>query len=164
MTVDRVHSGVHKELEAAADELLRQAVADLPRSEKMDILTPWKERDRLSREVYTSDGVPDPAVRLGMYNRSWNPGAAHLNSRDGHVRARRTEESSVYVPETSYQDWAGQVIIGWTQRPLSDCRVVRWGNQVRLQCVPCRRYLAVRSPVQCRRCRTTYVEEGNADD
>lgn len=157
--MDRAHYGVHKELEAAADELLREAVAELPRSQKMDILTPWKERDRLSREIYTSEGVPDPSVRLGMYNRAWNPGSAHLNSRDGHVRANRVEESSVYVPERSYREWGGRVIVGWTKRPLSECRVLRWGYQERLQCVPCRRYLSKGAQVQCKRCRTTYVSE-----
>lgn len=160
--MDRIHYGIHKDLEAAADELLRQAVAELPRSQKMDILTPWKERDRLSREVYTSDGFPDSSVRSGMYNRAWNPGAAHLNSRDGHVRARRIEESSVYVPERAYEDWGGQVIVGWVQRPLSECRVLRWGSQQRLQCVPCRRYLSKGPQVKCHRCRTTYVGEGVA--
>lgn len=158
--MERIHYGVHKDLEAAADEILRQAVAALPRSEKMDILTPWKERDRLSREIYTSEGVPDPSVRLGMYNRAWNPGAAHLNSRDGHVRARRIEESSVYVPETSYRDRAGTLVIGWVRRPMSDCRVLHWGTQTRRQCVPCRRYLGAGGTVRCRRCGTTYVEEG----
>lgn len=153
----RLQYGIHKELEAAADEWLRAAVASLPRSQKMDILTPWKERDRLSREVYTAEGVPDSAVRLGMYNRAWNPGSAHLNSRDGHVRAQRTEETAVYLPEASYRDRAGKVIHGWIRRPLTECRIVRWGSQVRLQCVPCRRYLAAGATAQCKRCRTTYV-------
>lgn len=157
--MDRAHYGVHSELEAAADEILRQAVAELPRSQKMDILTPWKERDRLSREVYTSEGVPDPAVRSGIYNRAWNPASPHLNSRDGRVRAHRIDESSVYVSEASYRDWGGEVIVGWVQRPMSECRVVRWGYQERLQCVPCRRYLGKGKQVQCGRCRTTYVSE-----
>ena len=155
----RTHYGIHKELEAAADEILRQEVANLPRSQKMDILTPWKERDRLSREIYTADGIPDSALRLGMYNRAWNPGSAHLNSRDGHFRARRTEENSVYVPERSYQDWAGKVITGWIQRSITECRVLRWGSQTRLQCVPCHRYLGAGPQVRCHRCRTTYVSE-----
>lgn len=157
--MERTHYGIHKELEAAADELLRQAVADLPRSQKMDILTPWKERDRLSREIYTSEGLPDPAVRSGMYNRAWNPRSAHLNSRDGHVRGRRTEESSVYVAEESYRDWGGQVIVGHLLRPLSECRVVRWGSKMRLQCVPCCRFLPSGPRVRCKRCRTTYIAE-----
>ena len=157
--MERTHHGVHKELEAAADEMLRLAGADLPRSQKMDILTPWKERDRLSREIYTADGVPDPAVRSGIYNRAWNPASAHLNSRDGHVRARRVEEPSVYVPETSYREQAGKVIRGWIQRPLSECRILRWGSQVRRQCIPCCRYLGAGPQVRCKRCRTTYVEE-----
>lgn len=157
--MERTHYGIHKELEEAANELLRTAVADLPRSQKMDILTPWKERDRLSREIYTSDGVPDGAVRAGMYNRAWNPRDGHLNSRDGHVRGQRTHEMSAYWPETAYEDRPGKVIVGWVTRPLSECRIVRWGSQQRLQCVPCRRYLSAGPSVQCKRCRTTYVRE-----
>ena len=53
------------------------------RSEKSDILTPWKEQDRRSREVYSANGVVDAAVRRGMYNRAYNPARAELNSRDG---------------------------------------------------------------------------------
>lgn len=157
--MDRTHYGVHKELEALADEMLREAVADLPRSQKMDILTPWKERDRLSREIYTADGIPDPSVRSGMYNRAWNPRDSHLNSRDGHVRGQRTHENFAYWSEESYKDRAGKVITGWVRRPMSECRIVRWGSQERLQCIPCRRYLAAGPEARCKRCRTMYVCE-----
>jgi hypothetical protein len=153
-----MHFGVHPELEAVADELLRSAVAELPRSEKMDILTPWKLRDRLSREVYTADGVPDSAVRSGMYNRVWNPGSAHLNSRDGHMRASRTDHSGVYFSETAYQDRAGKVYPG-RLRPQSTCRRLSWGTTVRLQCPPCRRYLAAGAEVACAKCGTIYISE-----
>lgn len=162
--MDRTHYGVHAELEAAADEILRQAVAELPRSQKMDILTPWKERDRLSREIYTSDGVPDSAVRCGMYNRAWNPRDGHLNSRDGHVRGQRTSELFAYWSEESYRDRAGKVVLGWTRRSLSECRILRWGSQVRLQCGPCHRYLPSGPVVRCARCRTTYVPDEEPDD
>jgi hypothetical protein len=161
--MERTHYGVHKELEAAADEWLRQAVAELPRSQKMDILTPWKERDRLSREVYTSEGVPDPAVRSGMYNRAWNPGSSHLNSRDGHTRGHRTHEVFAYWADESYQDRAGRVYAG-PVRMQSACRRVSWGRIVRLQCPPCRRYLASGDEITCRRCGTIYVKDGGLAD
>lgn len=156
--MERTHYGIHKELEAAADEYLREAVAELPRSQKMDILTPWKERDRLSREVYTADGVPDAAVRSGMYNRAWNPRSSHLNSRDGHVKARRTDEAAVYLADEAYRDRAGKVYTG-RMRPMIFCRRLSWGTVVRLQCPPCRRYLASGDEVTCRKCGTIYVNE-----
>lgn len=158
----RVHYGIHASLEEAANELLRQAVARLPRREKMDVLTPWKERDRLSREVYTAEGAPDAALRSGMYSRAWNPMSPHLNSRSGTVRAHRTEEAAVYFPERAYQDRAGDVIVGWISRPISECRILTWGNQSRLQCPPCRRYLPAGDVVRCHRCRTTYVREASS--
>ena len=157
--MDRTHYGVHAELEAAADEILRQAVAELPRSQKMDILTPWKERDRLSREIYTAEGMPDSAVRRGMYNRAWNPRDGHLNSRDGHVRGHRTYEVFAYWSDESYQDRAGKVVVGYLSRPLSECRILRWGSQVRLQCTFCHLYLPSGPIVRCSRCRTTYVPD-----
>jgi hypothetical protein len=157
--MERTYYGVHKELEAAADEILRQSVAELPRSQKMDILTPWKVRDRLSREVYTSDGAPDAAVRLGMYHRAWNPRNTHLNSRDGKTSSARMDESSVYFDESSYRDRAGKVYNGRV-RPQSMCRKLAWGHTIRLQCPPCRRYLPAGSEIACKRCGTIYVDEG----
>jgi hypothetical protein len=80
----RLRYGVHKELEAEADALLRQSLQGVTsHSAKSDILTPWKEVDRRRREVYVATGIPDPSVRQGMFNRSLNPTRPHLNSRDG---------------------------------------------------------------------------------
>lgn len=154
----RTYYGMHKELEAAADELLRQSVATLPRSEKMDLLTPWKERDRLSREVYTNEGTPDPALRRGMYNRAWNPRNTHLNSQDGAGGRSTPLEGSVYFAEESYRDRAGQVFHGRI-RPQSVCRRLSWGTNLRLQCPPCRRIIAAGPLVSCRKCGTVYVAE-----
>jgi hypothetical protein len=156
--MERMHYGIHVELEAAANEWLRQAVADLPRSQKMDLLTPWKERDRLSREVYTAEGVPDAAVRSGMYIRAWNPRNSHLNSRDGHVRSSRTEETAIYLGEESYRDRAGTVYAG-RLRAQAICRRLSWGTTVRLQCPPCRRYLPSRDEATCAKCGTIYISE-----
>jgi hypothetical protein len=86
----RLHHGVHAELEEMANELIRQSLAGVTaRSAKSDILTPWKERDRYSHEVYSSSGTVDASTRRGMYNRAWNPQHSHLNSRDGIAPARR---------------------------------------------------------------------------
>jgi hypothetical protein len=86
----RLHHGVHAELEEMANELIRQSLAGVTaRSAKSDILTPWKERDRYSREVYSSSGTVDAATRRGMFHRAWNPQHAHLNSRDGIAPGRR---------------------------------------------------------------------------
>lgn len=85
----RVRSGVHLPLEEAANEILRAALAPLPRSQKTDVLTEWKERDRKAKEVYSSGGTVDPAIRRGMYHRAWNPDKPYLNSREGHTRPRR---------------------------------------------------------------------------
>lgn len=85
-----IHYGVHKTLEGAANELLRESLHGVTSmSEKSDILTPWKEQDRRNREVYSADGAPDAAVRRGLYNRAWNPHHEHLNSRDGIAPAVR---------------------------------------------------------------------------
>lgn len=93
-----VRYGVHKELEAAATEMIRQSMEGVTSmAEKSDILTPWKEQDRRSREVYSSTGVPDPSVRKGMYHRAWNARDTHLNSRDGLVRSSRTQQLADFV-------------------------------------------------------------------
>lgn len=157
--MDRTHYGIHKDLEAAADEILRAALADLPRGMKMDVLTPWKERDRLSREVYTSEGVPDPAIRRGIYGRAWNAGSAHLNSRDGFTQGSRMDEGgSTYFPERSYRDKAGKVYSGRV-RSQGTCRLLTWGCSTRLQCIPCCRYLAAGMETQCSKCHTIYLSE-----
>lgn len=76
-----LRTGLHKPLEDAANELLRQQLSKVTKhSEKSDILTPWKAQARLSREVYSSGGVPDASVRRGSFNRVINPVHSHLNS------------------------------------------------------------------------------------
>lgn len=87
--------GVDRKLEDEADRLIKESLAGVTSQEaKRDILTPWKQQDRWSREVYVADGVPDPSVRRGNYHRAWNPRDDHLNSRDaGAMRGRRTQSS-----------------------------------------------------------------------
>lgn len=100
---DYVHSGIHAPLEDAANALIFGSLKGVTsQSAKSDVLTPWKEQDRRSREVLARSGVVDAQVRRGMYHRVANPGAPHLNSRDGVARGHRT---------ASYQlqgDWVAQ--------------------------------------------------------
>ena len=89
-----LHYGVHANLEAEANRLIQESLVGVTsQSAKRDILTPWKEKDRREREVYTESGAPDSATRSGMYHRAYNPTSTHLNSRDGIVRGRRTTGS-----------------------------------------------------------------------
>lgn len=76
--------GVHRVLEDEANRLIHQSLKGVTsHSAKSDILTPWKEQERRRREVQVGSGVPDPAIRQGMYGRARNTSLPHLNSRDG---------------------------------------------------------------------------------
>lgn len=100
--------GIHPQLEKAANEMLRQSMAGVTKhSEKSDILTPWKEQDRLRREVYVENGVPDAATRRGNFNRAWNPARPDLNSREGMSRGGRTREIGGTMGEISRPDEFG---------------------------------------------------------
>lgn len=89
----RLRHGTCRELEAQADELIRQSLAGVTsRKEKSDILTPWKQQDRWDHEVYPAAGTADPAVRKGLFSRTWNPKYPHLNSREGHYPVRRAQD------------------------------------------------------------------------
>lgn len=89
----RLRNGTCRELEAQADELIRKSLEGVTRrSEKSDILTPWKQEDRWNHEVYPGSGFADPAVRKGMFGRIWNPKYPHLNSRDGFYPVRRAQD------------------------------------------------------------------------
>lgn len=91
-----VHHGVHRQLEDEANRIIRESLVGVTRHrDKADILTPWKEQSRLSREVYVADGVPDSSTRLGMFHRAANPSRPELNSRDGIARARTTFSSGL---------------------------------------------------------------------
>ena len=93
---DFVRFGVHAQLEAEADAWIKKSTEGVTRrSEKSDILTPWKEQDRRCREVYPASGVPDASTRKSMFHRSHNPTRPDLNSRDGIVRANRHRTESM---------------------------------------------------------------------
>lgn len=81
--------GVHRLLEDEANRLIRESLKGVTKhSDKADILTPWKQQERLRREVYVKDGVPEAATRRGMFHRRLNPSRPELNSREGIARAR----------------------------------------------------------------------------
>lgn len=104
----KLRFGVDRTLEDAANEIIRESLAGVTkRSDKSDILTPWKEMDRKSREVYSSSGVVDAATRRGYFHRAWNPLHPHLNSRDGVAPARRylsTTTTSPYGAEVTGEE------------------------------------------------------------
>lgn len=103
-----VRHGVNSVLEGEADELIRKSLEGVTSMEaKRDILTPWKQKDRLDREVYSSAGVPDESTRKGMYHRAWNSEQQHLNSRDGLARGSRFAGLQRFVDEHSHEGAVG---------------------------------------------------------
>lgn len=85
-----VHRGVHKPLEEEADRILaEQLKTQTKHSEKADILTQWKLKDRRSREVYVTSGMPDASLRVGIFHRSLS--LPRLNSRLGHAPPSRRD-------------------------------------------------------------------------
>jgi hypothetical protein len=101
-----VRRGVHRPLEDEANRILKESLKGVTKhSEKSDILTPWKEQARLRREVYVPSGVPERAVRQGMFHRAANSRRPDLNSRDG--LARRVKSSkplSDFVADHQFDD------------------------------------------------------------
>lgn len=84
-----VRYGIHPLLEAEANAIIFGSLKGVTsQSAKSDILTPWKEADRRAREVLSSSGSVDPALRRGMYHRARNAFHPHLNGRDGVARPR----------------------------------------------------------------------------
>lgn len=82
-----VRCGIHPLLEAEANAIIFGSLKGVTsQSAKSDILTPWKEADRRAREVLSSSGSVDPALRRGMYHRAANALQPHLNGRDGVAR------------------------------------------------------------------------------
>ena len=72
----RVMSGINFDLEAQADEILREGRAGVTKlSEKKFYLTEDQLQLRQSREVLNSNGFPDPHIVSGLYRRAYNPTA-----------------------------------------------------------------------------------------
>ncbi|WP_428957826.1 DUF7236 family protein [Streptomyces sp. cg35] len=83
----RIRHGVDPELEALADEILKQSFLDVPNpEEKAKILTRYMLQNRARREVYVSGGTPDGAVRKGSFHRAINRKYPHLNAVEGVAR------------------------------------------------------------------------------
>ena len=90
----RMRYGVAKALEEEADRLIKESLSGVySHKEKSDILTPWKQADRLRKEVFTNQGFPDSSVRKGMFHRVANRTRPDLNSRDGLARSNRISSS-----------------------------------------------------------------------
>lgn len=179
----RLRHGVHAQLEEAATEIIRKSLEGVTsRSEKSDILTPWKMKDRLNREVSTSSGFADGALRRGMFHRAWNSEAQHLNSRDGMMPPRRIptglsehmeEESagsairSLVVhrnllrsePMTSETPGSERAVVAGRTTVLIATPISQWGNQTRYKCKNCTCYMAKPTEagtMTCRRCLAVY--------
>ncbi|GAA1978994.1 DUF7236 family protein [Kitasatospora viridis] len=90
----RIRRGVDPDLEAAADALLYPVLKAITKPSERDVLTHYMEASRHRREVYNINGIPDPAVRSGLFHRAYNPTSPHLNSRDGTLRGSRFSSSS----------------------------------------------------------------------
>lgn len=99
--MSRMRYGRYSPLEDEADRLIKESLKGVTSHEaKSDILTPWKQAERLRREVYVQQGFPDVSVRKGMFNRVANKGNPSLNSRDGLARSNRTSSAtSIYIAE-----------------------------------------------------------------
>jgi hypothetical protein len=139
----QLHFGVHQQLEDAATELIRKSLEGVTSmSAKSDILTPWKEQDRRRREVYTAEGVPDGALRRGMYHRAWNSTHRHLNSMDGvvpiPVDLRAGGEPHFHRDENDLE--VGEVY---------DLRI-QWGRQIRIKCPVCSKFVRDDLEIVCR--------------
>lgn len=131
----QLHSGVHPTLDDAATELIRESLEGVTSmAAKADVLTPWKETDRRRREVYNVEGVPDGALRRGMYHRAWNPTRPHLNSVEGRVPLPGDLLVGLSAPQFHRSDRVLEV--GETY----DLRIF-WGQQVRIKCPVCAKYL-----------------------
>lgn len=145
MIMGQLHSGVHPTLDDAATELIREDLEGVTSMAlKSDVLTPWKEMDRRRREVFTEAGVPDGAVRRGMYHRAWNSTRPHLNSVEGKAPPMAADLRTGGLPY--FHRSVSAVDVGETY----DLRVY-WGQQARIKCPICAKYLrATVLEVTCR--------------
>lgn len=145
----QLHSGVHQPLDDAATELIRQSLEGVTSmSEKSDVLTPWKEMDRRRREVYAESGAPDGALRRGMYHRAWNSSSPHLNSVEGKVPLPADLRTGA---DPHFHRSALVVEVGETY----DLRVY-WGQQARIKCPICAKYLRAKELEALCRCGSVY--------
>lgn len=150
----QIHYGIHQQLEDAATALIKESLEGVTSmSAKSDILTPWKEQDRKSREVYNKEGAPDGALRRGMFHRAYNPQYRHLNSApNGRVRVPRDLLTS--APPRLRELDETNVHVGMVY-DLS-VQLGAPGNS-RIKCVGCARFLARKSDITCSTCSAHYT-------
>jgi hypothetical protein len=92
----RIRYGTNLVLEEEADRIIFGHLREISsREEKSDILTPWKLKNRLSKEVYNASGFPQPSIRNGMFNRVLNRARPWLNSRDGIAQTASRQDHSI---------------------------------------------------------------------
>lgn len=98
----RIRYGTNLVLEEEADEIIFGHLRGISsREAKSDILTPWKLKNRLSKEVYNVTGVPQPSIRSGMYHRTLNRARPWLNSRDGIAQSASHQDHSIAMKHFS---------------------------------------------------------------
>lgn len=98
----RVRYGMNLVLEEEANAILFAHLRGITsREEKSDVLTPWKEKNRVGHEVYTAAGFPDPSIRRGMYGRVLNRAKPYLNSRDGIAQSAAKQEKTIAMTSFS---------------------------------------------------------------
>lgn len=108
----RIRRGTHWPLEEEADRLIKESLVDVTRhADKSDILTPWKLKDRLSREVYVASGTPEAHLRQGQFHRAYNRKSPHLNSRDG--TAAGTGARIAMTPDIADEQSSQNPSLGW---------------------------------------------------
>ncbi len=98
----RVKVGVDETLEAEADSLLKTSLSGVTKqSDKRDLLTPWKAKNRADHEVLV--GLADPTRFQGTFTRRYNPVHTSLNSREGVAgfSPRKPAPLSAYMAERS---------------------------------------------------------------
>ena len=92
----RVRYGTNLVLEEEADAIIFGHLREISsREEKSDVLTPWKLKNRLSKEVYNVTGFPQPSIRNGMFHRALNRSRPWLNSRDGVAQTASRQDHSI---------------------------------------------------------------------
>lgn len=110
----RNRSGVYTNLEDLANEMLRRSLIGVTKyKDKADILTPWKEQMRQRREVLTSSGFPDSAIRKGMYKKAANASKPELNCLSADTQVRVQDEGLVSISDMKGMDVSLLTSAGW---------------------------------------------------
>lgn len=150
----QMHYGIHQQLEDAATALIKESLEGVTSmAAKSDILTPWKEQDRKSREVYNKEGAPDGALRRGMFHRAYNPQYRHLNSTGGKVPVSRSLDLPSIAPPKLRDLDETIVHVGM----VYDLSIPLAAGNFRIKCVGCSRFLSNRHETTCSNCGATFT-------